>query len=418
MFLIMGISLLAAGCGGGQAVPKQITLIYWKPFEDSGNLQPVFDAYTKSHRNVRIEYVKKNIETYEQDLLEAIAAGNGPDIFSINNAWLPKYKDRLAPASDKVLNYTAYKDAFVDIAVRDFTLNNQIYGVPLAIDSLALYYNKDLLGTSGIATPPKTWAELSSDVQRMKRSDGRGYFTRSGAAIGTNSNVNRAVDILYLMMLQQGVVPFNESGNPGFAQSVQRNGNNFNPGFEGLQFYTSFANPASPNYNWNLRSDYSIDAFANGRAAFLYSYAYTRATLLQKNPGLNFDVAMAPQPNLSDPSVNFANYFGEVVSKQSKNGAAAWDFLKFISSKDSLDTYYAHNKQPASRKDLISLQIQDPDIGVFANANLTAKPFFRPDQQKMDNIFGNMIDDVILNGVTVDQALSNGEAQARTLVGR
>ncbi|MEO0206743.1 MAG: hypothetical protein ABIL22_08750 [candidate division WOR-3 bacterium] len=147
-------------------------------------------------------------------------------------------------------------------------------------------------------------------------------------------------------------------------------------------------------------------------AVFLINQALV---ILQKNPNLNFDVAPVPQPNLDDPEVNFANYWGEVVSKQSKNQLWAWDFLKFISSKEALDIYYAKNKQPSSRKDLIQLQIQDPEIGVFAHANLTAKSFYKPDQQKMDDIFGRMIDNVILNGVSVQEALSQAQAQAATL---
>jgi len=418
---ILAVAFLAAGCGGGgnTGQPKQVVLNIWKPFEDSENLQILFEAYRQKHPNVEIVYTKKNVDTYAQDLLNALAAGEGPDIFSINNSWLPQYLDKITPAPDKQWSLRDYKDAFVDTIFEDFVKDDKIYGSALSVDSLGLYYNKDLLGSSGIATPPKTWAELSIDVQKIKRSDGRGYFTRSGAALGANSNINRAVDILYLLMLQQRVQPFSQDGNyPTFSQSAERNGNFVNPGQQALTFYTSFANPTSPNYNWNLRSDYSIDAFANGRAAFLYSYSYTRATLLQKNPNLNFDVAPVPQPNLDDPSVNFANYWGEVVSKQSKAPAVAWDFLQFLTSKESLDKYYAANKVPASRKDLIDLQIQDPVIGVFAAANLTAKSFYKPNQPKMDEIFGKMIDNVILNGVSVEQALSQAEQQVGTLIQR
>jgi ABC-type glycerol-3-phosphate transport system substrate-binding protein len=130
---------------------------------------------------------------------------------------------------------------------------------------------------------------------------------------------------------------------------------------------------------------------------------------------LNFDVAPVPQPNLDQPDVNFANYWGEVVSKQSKNSAVAWDFLNFITSNAELDKFYAEDKEPSSRLDLIQLQIQDPDIGVFANANLTAKSFYRPDQAGMDDIFGKMIDNVILNGVSSQDALNQGAQQATAL---
>ncbi len=421
IFLSAALGVLSFGCGnaGTKTSNQLVVLNFWKPFEDSENLQPLFQAYEQKHPNVQIVYTKKNIDTYQQDLINALAAGTGPDIFSINNSWLPAYIDKATAAPASVFNVKNYKDAFVDVAAQDFIKDNKIYGVPLSVDSLALYYNKDLLGTAGIATPPKTWSELASDVQKIKKQNSVGYFTRSGVAMGTNANVNRAVDILYLLMLQQGTQPYSADGTqPTFTQSINKAGNYFNPAQEALTFYTSFASPYSPNYNWNSQSDYSIDAFVNGRAAFLYSYSYTRATIAQKSPNLNYDVTSVPQPNLDDPAVNFANYWGEVVSKQSKNAAVAWDFLNFLSSKNTLDKFYASEKQPSSRKDLIALQIQDPDIGVFANANLTAKSFYKPDQQKIDDIFGQTIDSVILRGVPVTDALGQAEQQAAAISGQ
>lgn len=417
--LFLALGLLAAGCGGGGSggggSSKPVTLTIWDPFLNTESLQPLFDAYNQKHPNVTIVYTKKNIATYGQDLLNALASGNGPDIYSINNSWLPQYLDKATSAPASILSLKDYKNSFVDVAVNDFTKDGKVYGVPMSVDSLALYFNKDLLGTAGIATPPKTWAELSSDVRLLKRQDSKGYFTRSGVAMGTNSNVNRAVDILYLLMLQQGTVPYTEDARANFNGYIQKNGENVNPGLAGLNYYTSFASPLSSNYNWNTKSDYSIDAFVNGRAAFLYSYSYTRATILQKAPNLNFDVAPVPQPNLDDPAVNFANYWAFVVSKQSKGQTQAWDLLKFISSKDSLDKFYAQTKLPSSRRDLIELQANDPDIGVFATANLTAKSFYKPDQAQIDAIFGRAIDGIILNGLSAEEALSQAQAQAEAI---
>lgn len=420
--VIIGLVFLAAGCGGGGGPVNNgpIILTVWKTFEDSQNLQPLFDMYTQKHPNVQIVYSKKNYETYEQDLLNALASGQGPDIFSIHNDWLPKFLDKTTPAPEKTFSLRDYKTNFVDVVVEDFTHQDKIYGTALAVDSLGLYYNKDILGSVGIATPPKTWGELSSQVQRIKKADGRGYFTTSGVAMGNTSNINRAVDILYLLMLQKRVQAYTpDKQRPSFADSFQDKNNNYtNPGLTALTFYTSFANPSSINYNWNARSDYSVDAFTNGRAAFMFSYAYMAQTIKLKNANLNFDVAPVPQPSLEETSVNFSNYWGEVVSKQSKNQEAAWEFLKFITSKEALDSYYAQNKQPSSRKDLIELQIQDPQIGVFAHANLTAKAFYKPDQEKIDSIFGKMIDNVILSGFSEEDALSQAQAQAATLINR
>jgi multiple sugar transport system substrate-binding protein len=416
------ITLLAAGCGGGGGGGKPVELVVWKVFEDSAHFQPLLQAYRKVHPNVRVTFVEKNVNNYEEELVNALASGQGPDIFSINNAWLPKYVDKVAPTTEAQWQFSDYKNSFVDAVVNDFTRDRKIYGAATYVDSLALYYNKDLLGTAGIATPPRTWDELARDVQNLTRQNQTGYFTRSGIAAGLSSQapggqVNRAEDLVYLFMLQKGAQAWSQDGTrPLFAGSVtDLAGNQVYPARDAFTYYTAFATPTSQNYAWNTRSDYSIDAFANSRAAMMISYSYARDLVIQKASNLNFDVAPVPQPNLEGAEVNFANYWGEVVSKQSTHQKEAWDFLKAITSKDALDKYYAGHKLPSSRKDLIELQTSDPDIGVFAHANLTAKTFYRPDQPKFDAIIAKSIDDIVLRGVSVDEAVSNAASQGAAL---
>lgn len=416
LLVIAVLPLVSAACGGEQATSGPVTLKIWKPFVDTDKMQSIITAYQAQHSNVTIEYTKKNIENYEADLLNALASGNGPDIYSINNTWVPRYTDKITPAPDKLYSVKEYKETFVDATTSDLIIDNKIYGTAMWVDSLALYYNKDLMGTAGIATPPKTWTDLAAHVRKISRQDETGYFDRSGVAMGTNANVNRGVDIIYLLMLQAGAIPWSSDGSaPQFANSVSRSGTSTNPGAEAVEFYTSFSNPSSANYTWNADSDYSTDAFANGRAAYLYGYAYTRDIIDSKAPNLNYDVAPVPQNNLTNPTVNYSSYFAEVVSKQSKQSAWAWDFLKFATSKSALEGYYKQDKQPSSRRDLIEQQTSDVEIGVFAHANLTGKTFYKGDELKFDALIADMIDNVVLRGQAVDQALTRAQSQASTL---
>ncbi len=418
-FVLAAVSLvlLSAGCNNGNPKAEKVTIKIWKPFVDSDKMNVIIQAYRKIHPNVSIEYTKKNIETYQPDLLNALAAGTGPDIFSINNTWLPQYLDKVVAAPADLYTTKDYREQFVDVVANDFIRDNKIYGTALWVDSLGLYYNKDLLGTAGIATPPKTWDQLARDVRRIKTQDSSGYFTRSGVAMGNVVNVNRPQDIVYLLMLQAGTIPWSQDGRtPQFANNVQRTGQSASPGAEGLDFYTSFANPIRDNYNWNEDNDYSIDAFANGRAAYLYGYSYTRTQIDAKAANLNYDVTNVPQFDLSQPSVNYATYYAEVVSKQSEQQKVAWDFLKFSTSKAALDLYYAQDKQPSSRRDLISMQTSDEDIGIFAHANLTAKSMLKYDEARFDAIMAEVINNVILAGQTAQEALSRAQSQASALV--
>ena len=77
--------------------PKPITLTIWgvtdmpKAFNDNAG------GYTALHPNVTLKYQKMDAARYHADVLNALAAGQGPDILMIDNHGLPRDKDKLAP---------------------------------------------------------------------------------------------------------------------------------------------------------------------------------------------------------------------------------------------------------------------------------------------------------------------------------
>src|SRR3989344_4457824 len=299
----------------------KLELTWWKTFEDSENVRELLTDYTATHKNVTFKFVKKEASTYEQELINALAAGAGPDIFSIHNDWLPKHADKISPMPDQLMNLRTYKESFVDVATTDFVKDDKIFAIPIAMDVLALYYNKDLLGSSGISQPPATWPELVSDAQKITKVLKPGTFTRSGVALGTSNNVNRAVDILTLLMLQNGTKFYSDDfGRATFdqRQTIPGSNQNFDPGAIALAFYTQFADPAKVSYTWNVRSDLSVDAFTQGKLAMMLSFQYMQPVIQSKAPNLNWDVAAVPQISEEVSKVNFANYWGESVSKLSK----------------------------------------------------------------------------------------------------
>lgn len=416
------IMLLAVGCNNGKKTKQDIELVIWQPFASRQALDPIIQDFENANRGVRVTVVDKEVTGYETKLLDSLAASNGPDIFAINNAWLPEYLDKVAPAPESLWKFVDFRDAFVNVVSDDFTRGTSIYGTAFSVDALALYYNKAILADAGVYTPPATWGEFQNAVRKITRQNDVGYFSRSGAAMGHSSlssggSINRAEDILYLLATQTGGQGFKADGSQAvFGNSIQKNGKSLVPMVEALRFYTSFARADSQNYNWNAQSDYSIDAFANGRAAMMLNYSYVKDTLKKKNPSLSFGVALAPQESTTAPAINFANYWGQVVSKQSKNSEMAWKFLQFATSKDNLSKYLAVAKQPSSRKDLLEAQTSDPEIGTFAHAVASAKSFFRPHSEDIDKVFAGAIDAVIFKGLTPDAAVAQALRQAQSLL--
>ncbi len=76
IFAILALALLSAGCGGSSTnTPQKVTLNIWGVFDDSQSIQPLLDAYRKLRPNVQVIYTKKDLNNYQNDLLNALAAG-------------------------------------------------------------------------------------------------------------------------------------------------------------------------------------------------------------------------------------------------------------------------------------------------------------------------------------------------------
>lgn len=418
IILLFAVIFTAASCGRPGGGGEAVELTWWKPFDDPRLVQPLIDEFQKEHPNVRVKYVQKNIETYEDEVLQALAAGNGPDIFSIHNDWLPKHQDKLVPAGASGPTLREFKEQFAAVASADLVVGDKVYAMPLSVDVLALYYNRDLLASTSIARPPATWEELVGMTPKLTRQDTFGNFTRSAVAMGASDNVNRAPDILGLLMLQNGTPFYSPSAQGGSIDQQISDGKSgsYSPGERALQFYTQFANPAKVTYTWNARANNSVEAFGAGQVAMVLSYSYLREQLADRAPFLNYAVAPAPQIALEDIKVNYANYWAEAVAKQGKHQDAAWQFLKFIAQKEVLRKYYEVQKAPSSRIDLLEEQQSDPEIGVFAENALSAKSFYKPDSAAMESIFVQMIDDVVLRSVSPNEAIKSAGQKMRLLL--
>ena len=437
LFLITGFF---GGCGlkkSGTVTLKE-NIEIWGVWDDSDVISDLITQYKSQNATVKdIKYRKFSADEYERELIEAMASDQGPDIFLAHNTWLTQHGDKMISLGEAIKIYNdateqisgcsrpplieepllterQYADTFVDVAHNDFVKNGQIYGIPLTVDTLALFYNVDLLNAAGISTPPKTWNEFEEVVQRLTIKDEYNNVTQAGAALGTAENVNRSADILALMMLQNGCpITDQEENSVELSTRVQRPGSKemFSPALEAMNYYTSFANGSSPNYTWNPRMFNSIDSFQAGQSAMLLNYTYTIQTIKSKAPKLNFKVAAIPQVEGVEAGnkLAYANYWGYVVSRNSattKNKPIeAWKFLLFLGEKEQQEFYVKETQQAAARRDVLKTQIDDPTIGVFAEQALIAKSWYQPDVDEMESIIDENIENVTLGWQSTEQAI-------------
>lgn len=401
--LLLSVFVLA-GCGDPKPVPYNVSLEIWGVFDDSDALQNIFSEYREINPYIKdITYRKLSPDTYKADILDALASGNGPDIFMMRNTWQEGFADKVVPASAPLFTEKQFRETFVDVVAEDFlTDQGQALAVPLSVDSLALYYNKDIFNAAGIAEPPKTWEDLLEAVERLTTIDTYGNINRSAIALGTGENINRSADILLTLMLQLGA----NAGSTNFIDEAAA--------VKAFDFYNQFSRLDSPFYTWSPREHYSIDAFYEGTLGMTVNYSYHYETFKQKNAKFNF--AVAPLPQFSgQPAVNFANYWGLAVAKnksmrpdmsdgpklspdsyQVVRTHEAWQFLNYLTmphpgnaftlrnalslttkdvvlKNDPAKKYLEITKKPAARRDLIESQKDSVSLAPFVAGNLIAK---------------------------------------------
>lgn len=454
IIFLLGIFIVTSGFGCKTqdatvtAGLKPITLTYWRVWDDTSTFSEQLKKYSEMHSNIKIEYHKFRYEEYENELLNAFAEDRGPDIFSIPSTWIKKYQNKIEPMPDKtslvyqttqgsikkeLVNVVKTSDsikpkdiktAFVDTVYDDVVikvpqagnkgLKEQVYGLPLFIDTLALYYNKDLFNNAGIAEPPIYWDRTFQQyVKKLTKQDTKGQIIQSGVALGGAVNVQRSFDILSTLMMQNGADMMSASGQPLFNQVPPDKGIKYNPGLEALRFYTDFANPSKEVYSWNKEMDDSLKLFINNQLAMMFGYSYHLPTIKAEAPKLNFAISKLPQIENGGQSINYANYWVETVSKKimtnpenlKKGGDyprlkrdAAWDFVQFITKEDQAKVYIAKSKRPTALRSLVEQQTQIPELGIFASQVLTAKSWYRgKDALAAETIFNQMIDESVAN---------------------
>lgn len=416
LFLVLLVVASVLGGNKKKAIKltnDNVTLTYWGVDDTSETLDPFIQDYQKLHGNIKIDYKKLDRATYESQLVDALASGKGPDLFEVHNDWLPRYYDKITSMPTDIYSPDDYKREFFPVVTDETIAGGKIYGVPLYLDTLGLYSNNRLLDNASVTDPPKTWEDLVKKggvLTQLTNRQGR-TINQSAIALG-NTKISRASDVLALLMLQQRTQMTNDTRSAAtfnLPQKVQ--GKDVYLGTQALDFFTSFANPAKSNYTWDDSLGDSVTAFAKGKVAMIIGYPYVKAQLTKLSPNLQFTIAGVPQIGGQDP-VNFASFWPNVVSKSSQHQREAWDFIKYLSSKDQLPTYLDSAQRVSPRKDI-------PGAGnfdAFYQQNASAVTWYKGDAAKADGIFIELIGRV-LSGENLQRSIdaaANEETQVLT----
>lgn len=391
------------GCKGlsteEQQLVRPVRLEYWTVHNDTSMLRQFAAEYQQIFPYVTINIKQVRSEEFENLFVNALADDVAPDMISIHADWIRQYANRLAPVPStiEVARYSeqgtyskevvvtkqtiqmptirSVQENFVRTVAEDAVVGGQLYGFPLAMDTLALYYNKTLLDRAGIPLPPQTWDEFLRAVQQTTRFNSRGDIVQSGVALGTGETIDHSFDLMSMLMMQNGIT-MAQGSTVTFSSGISERNTDVHPAMQALRFYTDFARDTKDVYSWNNDLGNAFDHFVRGKSVFYFGYAHDMERIEGRAPQLDVEVTTLPQLNPQVPA-NVANYWIEGVVKKSASQNHAWNFIRYISSPSNISKYVAATNQPTPLRVGLTEQMDDPFLEPFASQVLHATHWYQ-----------------------------------------
>ncbi len=415
VIVIGGLALFFLNLRGGSGGAASANLTVWgtdspKAFND------MIAKYVGpgSGSQASIKYTQIDPANYGSQVLQAIAAGTGPDVFEIGNRDLPQWRSvlmPLPPALASTFNLTTLQQDFPDVVSQNFVSGGYIYALPLSVDTMAMIYNKDLFNTAGIVSPPKTWSQLDADIALLRQENSSGQITQAAFALGgSEASIPNAPDIVFLMMLQNGTQMLSSDGSS--AAFASTGGTSGTAGQNAFDFYLQFSSAASQYYTWNDSMGNAIDAFAQGKVAAIFDYSSALPIIRAKAPFLNYGVAQMPQADNTQVAIAYADYQGLAVNRNSPNAAAAWQFIIGLTTNPAdASIYTSDTGAPPALRSLISADMTDPVMSVFASQALEAKSWYEANSTNIDTAVNGAIESVLQGSADSTTALNEAQSQ-------
>jgi ABC-type glycerol-3-phosphate transport system substrate-binding protein len=388
------------------------TVVLWGTVPTQ-TISPVLKDFNTANPTFIVKYVQKSPDTFDQDLLEALAVGTGPDMFFLPDNLAYHYADKIFTIPYASYPLATFKNVFVG-AGEIFLTSKGILAFPMSIDPLMMYYNRSIFDANGIVKPPEFWEDLTKMVPTLTQKDDSNKIIKPAVALGQFSNVVHAKDILAALFMQAGNPIITEKDGV-FSSVLDSPVGNYNlPSI--LKFYTDFADPNSAVYSWNKSFPNSDVAFSAENLAFYFGYASELSSLVNRNPNQNFSVAGMPQIKNSSFKATGAHVTGLAISSFSKNFNTAFTAASLMATGDFAAKFALATWVAPARRDLLAIKGADAYSPIFYSSALYARSWLDPSPKDTDNIFSGMINNVLSGNLLVRDAINDASSKLSLLL--
>jgi len=381
-FLVLGTGTLAAlvtGCGGSSPTEQEgvggftgddytgpaVDLNYWNGFTggDGPTMQALVDKFNSSYDNITVRPNTIEWADFYQKLPAAVEAEKGPEVGVMHLDQLATNAARqiIVPLDDLTEALGLSEEDFAPAVWEPGIYNEQRYGIPLDVHSLAMYWNQEHFDKAGISEPPSDAASFDEACQKLQAAGYDQPFWMPN---------QWPAHLMFLSLLWQfGGEPYAPDGSAATFGSE-----------EGVQALTWMKEQIDKGYSPpNIDIDAQYVAFKNGQNSITWDGIWQINDL--KSTNMNF--GLAPLPAIGDEPGSWANSHNffltsqaaadEDLSNASKTfigwmseQSAAWSEAGMIPARNSAreEAAYTESLQYALREQTEHLHFLPPVPGL------------------------------------------------------
>lgn len=417
--LIIFGALIVAGTAAialfrGSATESVGTITIWGTLPESDFNDFLGDLKKDKEYLEGVVYKEIPTDNYYTYVINALAAGSGPDLFLVDQGALLGQVDKIRLISYETFPERTFRTEYIEGA-EVFLRPEGVLAVPFSVDPLVMYWNRDLFFANGIANPPQYWDEFATLVGRLTIVDNNKNILQATAALGGYSNVTNAKALISTLLLQLRIPIVAWKPDGSLAVNLTRPTSSVGDvsltgGAAAMRFYTEFSDPVRSVYTWNRSLPESRQAFLAGDVAVYFGFASEYRVLKEANPNLNFDLVAVPRIRGALRHMNYGTITGFAIPKSSANATRAFAAARGLSDATALKYWSESTKLPPIHRLLLANPPTDIFGAVVYNAALNTFTWLDPDPTQSDILLETMIEDIASGRKDINSAVGIAES--------
>lgn len=382
--MVAGLTLALAACSGSTGTPTATTssakltgtLTMWVDETRIDSMKPIVKEF-QDQTGIQVTLVQKVSGDIRTDFVSQVPSGQGPDVIIGAHDWLGGFVTNGVVATVELGDKA--KD-FAPSAVSAFAYNGQQYGVPYAIENIALVRNNKLLKD----TPAKTFDELVAQAKGV------------GTPFSVLIQQGDQGDAYHLYPLQTsfGAPVFKQNSDGSYSKEIAMSGDS------GSKFAAYLAKLGQEKVlDASIDADKAKQAFLDGKAPYIVTGPWNTTAFT----AAGMDITVLPVPSAGGQSAQpFVGVQGAFISAKSKNPLLAQEFVVNFLSTEKVQTelYKSGGRLPALTA--AAKKVDDKVLAGFNAAGASGAPM--PSIPEMGSVwsFWGTTEVQIINGQAAD----------------